>query len=74
MPCMPGYSDVINTHTVGSLTIHRGSIQRVKLWELLAYFMNMHSYSNAHTNPGGGIGWTTHAHLESPFTLLLAVF
>ena len=45
--------EVINNHTVGSLTIPRASIKWVQLWELLAYILKMHSYSNAYINRAG---------------------
>ena len=50
---MPGYFEVINPHTVGSLTIPRASIKWVRLWELMAYILNMHSYSSAYINRVG---------------------
>ena len=42
-----------NTHTVGSLTIPKASVKWVYLWELMAYILNMHSYSNANINTVG---------------------
>ena len=56
MSCMPGYSEVINPHTVGFLTIPRASIKWVELWELLAYILNMLSYSNNYINRLGLAG------------------
>ena len=47
---MPGYFEIINRHTVSSLTIPRASIKWVQLWELRAHTLNMHSYSNAYIN------------------------
>ena len=59
MSCVPGYVEEINTHHVGSLTIPRASIKWVYLWELLAYILNMHSYSNAYINRLGLAGLVT---------------
>ena len=42
-------------HTVGSLTIPRAILNGYN-WELLAYSLNMHSYSNAHSNKAGLAG------------------
>ena len=59
MSCMPGYCEVRNTHTIGFLTIPRTSIKWLKLWELLAYILNMYSCSNAYRNRAGLAGLIT---------------
>ena len=53
MSCMPEAWWSNKTHNVGFLTIPRASIKWVKLWELLAYILNMHSYSNVYVNRAG---------------------
>ena len=66
---MPGVGKVIEPHTVGFLTIPRASIK----WELLAYILNMHSYSNAIAIQGARLaGLTTFTReLLNPWTRLI---